>query len=49
VEHVSAVPTGVDTVFFRPCGQVAQAAGSFVFTGSMDWMPKEDGMLFFVV
>jgi sugar transferase (PEP-CTERM/EpsH1 system associated) len=48
VEHVSAVPTGVDTDFFRPSGQVARAAASIVFTGSMDWMPNEDGMLFFV-
>ena len=48
VESVSSVPTGVDTDFFRPSGAVAQAAGSIVFTGSMDWMPNEDGMVFFV-
>ena len=48
VERVSAVPTGVDTEFFRPSGAVARAPGSIVFTGSMDWMPNEDGMTFFV-
>ena len=48
VERVSSVPTGVDTDFFRPSGTVAQKAASIVFTGSMDWMPNEDGMAFFV-
>ncbi len=48
VERVSSVPTGVDTEFFRPSGGVARAPGSIVFTGSMDWMPNEDGMVFFV-
>ena len=48
VERVSSVPTGVDTDYFRPSGTVAQASASIVFTGSMDWMPNEDGMVFFV-
>jgi sugar transferase (PEP-CTERM/EpsH1 system associated) len=48
VERVSSVPTGVDTEFFRPSGTVSRAPGSIVFTGSMDWMPNEDGMTFFV-
>jgi polysaccharide biosynthesis protein PslH len=48
VERVSAVPTGVDTDFFRPSGTVPQQPASIVFTGSMDWMPNEDGMAFFV-
>ncbi|MDB4881975.1 MAG: hypothetical protein JWL95_741 [Gemmatimonadetes bacterium] len=48
VQRVSSVPTGVDTEFFRPAGTVAQRAGNIVFTGSMDWMPNEDGMSFFV-
>jgi glycosyltransferase involved in cell wall biosynthesis len=48
VERVSSVPTGVDTEFFRPSGAVSRAPGSIVFTGSMDWMPNEDGMAFFV-
>ncbi|MBW8770501.1 MAG: glycosyltransferase [Gemmatimonadetes bacterium] len=48
VERVSSVPTGVDTEFFRPSGAVTRTPGSIVFTGSMDWMPNEDGMGFFV-
>jgi sugar transferase (PEP-CTERM/EpsH1 system associated) len=48
VERVSAVPTGVDTDFFRPSGTVTRNPASIVFTGSMDWMPNEDGMVFFV-
>jgi polysaccharide biosynthesis protein PslH len=48
VQRVSSVPTGVDTEFFRPSGTVAQRPASIVFTGSMDWMPNEDGMAYFV-
>jgi sugar transferase (PEP-CTERM/EpsH1 system associated) len=48
VERVSSVPTGVDTEFFRPSGTVSRKSASIVFTGSMDWMPNEDGMTFFV-
>ena len=48
VRNVSSVPTGVDTDFFRPSGTVAQRTSNIVFTGSMDWMPNEDGMAWFV-
>ena len=48
VERVSSVPTGVDTDFFRPSGTVSRKPASIVFTGSMDWMPNEDGMVWFV-
>jgi len=48
VERVSSVPTGVDTDFFRPSGTVTPTPRSIVFTGSMDWMPNEDGMVWFV-
>ena len=48
VERVSSVPTGVDPDFFRPSGTVPRQPASIVFTGSMDWMPNEDGMAFFV-
>jgi sugar transferase (PEP-CTERM/EpsH1 system associated) len=43
---VEVIPTGVDTRFF---GASAGAPGSksLVFTGSMDWLPNEDAMLFF--
>ncbi len=40
------VPTGVDTAFFTPGGEPERDA-ELVFTGSMDWLPNEDAMLFF--
>jgi hypothetical protein len=36
----------VDTAFFRPSTEPAEAA-SLVFMGAMDWLPNEDGILFF--
>ena len=45
---VSDVPTGVDTEFFRPSGAEPREPRGLVFTGSMDWMPNEDAIRFFV-
>jgi sugar transferase (PEP-CTERM/EpsH1 system associated) len=45
---VSAVPTGVDTAYFRPNGTETREPLDLVFTGSMDWMPNEDAILFFI-
>jgi sugar transferase (PEP-CTERM/EpsH1 system associated) len=42
------VPTGVDTDFFRSSGTEKSAAKNLVFTGSMDWLPNEDAILYFV-
>jgi sugar transferase (PEP-CTERM/EpsH1 system associated) len=44
---VSAVPTGVDTEYFAPSGQVARNQNELIFTGSMDWLPNEDAMIWF--
>lgn len=46
---VEAVPTGVDTAFFADSGHSSQKEdpAHLVFTGSMDWLPNEDAMLFF--
>jgi sugar transferase (PEP-CTERM/EpsH1 system associated) len=44
---VRSVPTGVDTSFFAPRPQNT-AAPTLVFTGSMDWMPNQDGILWFL-
>ena len=44
---VRAVPTGVDTTYFKPNG-VAERPGHLVFTGSMEWYPNEDGILYFI-
>jgi sugar transferase (PEP-CTERM/EpsH1 system associated) len=41
------VPTGVDTEFFRPLG-TAREPFELVFTGSMDWMPNEDAIIYFI-
>jgi glycosyltransferase involved in cell wall biosynthesis len=43
---VHVVRTGVDTAFFTP-RPGAERPAHLVFTGSMDWLPNEDGMLFF--
>jgi sugar transferase (PEP-CTERM/EpsH1 system associated) len=47
LRNVYDVPTGVDTEFFRPLGGQTQAT-ELVFTGSMDWLPNEDGICYFV-
>jgi len=46
--EVSHVPTGVDTDYFVPSGEVERRRKELVFTGSMDWMPNEDAMKWFV-
>jgi glycosyltransferase involved in cell wall biosynthesis len=45
--RVSPIPTGVDTSYFVPDG-TAQRPARLVFTGSMDWHPNEDGVLYFI-
>lgn len=47
VRSVSDVPTGVDTEYFHPSGQEARRPHALVFTGSMDWLPNEDAILWF--
>jgi sugar transferase (PEP-CTERM/EpsH1 system associated) len=49
---IHVVPTGVDTTFFSPATDAIEAASpaasrTLIFTGSMDWLPNEDAMLFF--
>lgn len=44
---IHVVQTGVDTAYFTPMPQLERRA-HLVFTGSMDWLPNEDGMLYFV-
>ncbi len=48
VDAVSAVPTGVDTSFFYPVANTERVQNLLVFTGSMDWLPNEDGITSFV-
>jgi polysaccharide biosynthesis protein PslH len=49
VSHFSSVPTGVDAAYFSPPSMLeANLACDLLFTGSMDWMPNIDGVLWFV-
>ena len=45
-EKITVIPTGVDVDYFRPSLDQADP-NTLVFTGSMDWMPNEDAMLYF--
>jgi sugar transferase (PEP-CTERM/EpsH1 system associated) len=47
-EAVFDVPTGVDVEFFRPSGAVQAEKHGIVFTGSMDWLPNEDAIRYFM-
>jgi sugar transferase (PEP-CTERM/EpsH1 system associated) len=44
--RVHVVPTGVDTEYFTP-SLADSKPHELVFTGSMDWLPNEDAMLYF--
>jgi sugar transferase (PEP-CTERM/EpsH1 system associated) len=46
LEELHVVRTGVDTEFFTPAASPADSA-ELVFTGSMDWLPNEDGIQWF--
>lgn len=43
---VFAIPTGIDTEYFSPAHNLTDNH-SLVFTGSMDWLPNEDALLYF--
>jgi glycosyltransferase involved in cell wall biosynthesis len=45
---IHVVQTGVDTQYFTPTAPDIARRAHLVFTGSMDWLPNEDGMLYFV-
>jgi len=45
-QPVHVVPTGVDTDYYT-ASPSQPGARELVFTGSMDWLPNEDAMLFF--
>ena len=44
---IGDVPTGVDISYFKPI-EAAKRHGSIVFSGSMDWDPNEDAVLYFM-
>jgi glycosyltransferase involved in cell wall biosynthesis len=43
---MTTIPTGVDTTYFKANGH-AEIPGRLVFTGSMDWHPNEDAIVYF--
>jgi polysaccharide biosynthesis protein PslH len=46
-DKLSVIPTGVDVNYFRPSAG-GEVEYRLVFTGSMDWLPNEDGIFWFV-
>lgn len=46
-DEVYGIPTGVDTDYFY-YKEDAPEKQQLVFTGSMDWLPNEDAMLYFI-
>ena len=46
-EKLTVIPTGVDVEYFQPM-PAEEAPNSLVFTGSMDWLPNEDAIFYFV-
>ena len=44
---LTVIPTGVDVNYFQPMA-TDELANSLVFIGSMDWLPNEDAILYFV-
>lgn len=45
--NTSTIPTGVDLDYFRPLGEES-ADPTLAFVGSMDWLPNQDAVEFFV-
>ena len=45
-DRVSVIATGVDTEYFQP-SPIPEEPDTLVFTGTMDWMPNEDGVAYF--
>lgn len=45
-KDIFTIPTGVDIEYFSPREEPV-VENSLVFTGSMDWLPNEDAILFF--
>ncbi|MCP4111794.1 MAG: glycosyltransferase [Desulfobacteraceae bacterium] len=48
VNNVTDIPTGVDVDYFAPVPDPDIKVNSLVFCGSMDWLPNEDAVIFFV-
>ena len=44
---ITVIPTGVDLDYFQP-SPGSEKPDSLVFTGSMDWLPNDDGICYFL-
>jgi sugar transferase (PEP-CTERM/EpsH1 system associated) len=44
---ITVISTGVDTEYYQ-ASAAQERPDSLVFTGSMDWMPNQDGVLYFL-
>ena len=47
-ENVKTIPTGVDLDYYAPMPQIEEKENSLVFCGSMDWLPNEDAINYFI-
>jgi glycosyltransferase involved in cell wall biosynthesis len=45
-DKLTTIPTGVDLDYYRP-PESSSPGRSLVFTGSMDWLPNEDAIIYF--
>jgi polysaccharide biosynthesis protein PslH len=45
---IKDVLTGVDLEYFSPLPAVERSVNELVFVGSMDWMPNQDGIIWFI-
>jgi len=48
VNNVRTIPTGVDVEYYSPSPLPPSLPPSLSFCGSMDWLPNEDAVLFFM-
>ncbi|MEO8464685.1 MAG: glycosyltransferase [Gammaproteobacteria bacterium] len=48
VRSISCIPTGVDIEYFAPAPTQQRSDSEIVFVGSMDWLPNDDGIRWFV-
>ncbi|MCA9473001.1 MAG: glycosyltransferase [Nitrospirales bacterium] len=46
-QEIFSIPTGVDTQYFMPTNGPCEKH-TLVFSGSMDWIPNEDGISYFI-
>ena len=47
-QNVETIPTGVDVDYYMPIPDVKEKENSLVFCGSMDWLPNEDAINYFI-